>query len=219
MEVVKLYYPNQWKKNISKFIPENKTEFNWFLCSRRILDPSGYYVIEVSPHVYFYSENSGKTFQVPLSNEKRAKLLLLNEPLNKRYLIEKGFPLKCESENDVLSHECDLVTDKTHLLQAANFVKTNLGIDGVAIKHECHESPQNIILCSDATFVIDKERLEKISSSQTTRCGIIPYAMKYNSQIRDTIKNFPTCDKINEMLENVSCQMVNKVLHEYLKNK
>ncbi len=65
---VKLYYPNQWRKNLGSLISSNDKQFNWFLCSQKYRDPkSNRLVIKISQESKFYEETTGISYSVKKS--------------------------------------------------------------------------------------------------------------------------------------------------------
>ena len=221
-DIVKLIYPNQWHVNIGDLVPEEDKHFSWFLCSKKYMDKNEWYIISVSSFAQFFSERTGETL-VPQGLYERgeginaepveARLLLLNEPHNKRRLRNEGFPLKCDSNKDILSAKCQVVTDKEHLFDAAEFVVNKYGYDGVALAHkECE--PNRGPLCCEATFVFRPGVLIDKSSPQA--CEIIRYAKQNNSKLRIKNPEFPGCQRIDSALKDNPCHIVSKVLYNML---
>lgn len=74
--IVKLYYPNQWRKNIGDLATPEDKRFNWFLCSKRYeSDIPGFYIAEISPGTRFYNEESGSNYILKNS----AKLVIVDK--------------------------------------------------------------------------------------------------------------------------------------------
>ncbi len=224
-EIVSLVYPNNLRKNIGDLVPEEDKKFTWFICAKKYMDSEGWYVISVSPYVQFFSERTGETL-IPQGLYDRgegvkvepveAKLLLLNEPHNKKRLHSEGFPLKCDSNKNVLSAECEVVTDKKHLLATAEFVVDRYGYDGVALRHENHK-PDDGPLCLEAIFVFRPGVLVEKSSSHA--CDIVRYTKQNNSRLRDGNSEFPDCKRIDAALKENPCHVVSKVLYNMLRSK
>lgn len=225
-EIVSLVYPNNIRNNIKDLIPEEDSGFTWFICAKKYIDSKGWYVISVSPYVQFFSERTGETL-IPQGLYKRgegikvepveAKLLLLNEPHNKKRLRKEGFPLKCISNQNVLSAECEIVTDKQHIKDAAAYAVKEYGYDGVAIRHEACCEDKGGPLCFEATFVFRPGVLVEKSSSHA--CDIIRYAKQNNSWLRELNPNFPDCQRIDRALQDNPCYIVSKVLYNMLRSK
>ncbi len=194
-DIVKLYYPNT-----------QYSDFNWFLCAKKVYDSDlGLDIIKVSPHVQFFCEKTGKTLKVFQSNpdeEIRPKLLVING-----------------SYDDIIKAD-NLATAS---LAVANLAVENLavakGLDGVAIRTANDNSKNTLpadLICDNVTFVFKSGILKETTIPD--RCGIIRYAKRNNSLIRETVKNFPTCEEIDEFLKQYQCHKVAKVLYMFLEN-
>jgi len=224
-EIASFVYPNNFRENIGDLAPEEDKQFTWFLLAKKYMDSSGWYVISVSPYVQFFSERTGETL-IPQGLYQRgegvkadpveAKLLLLNEPYNKRRLRQEGFPLRCMSDKNVLSAECEVVRDKQHIKDAAKFAVSK-GYDGVALRHEACCKDKGGPLCFEATFVFRPGVLVEKSSSHA--CDIIRYTKQNNSRLRELIPNFPDCKRIDIALKDNPCHIVSKVLYNMLRSK
>lgn len=206
-EKLKLVYPNNWRKNIP-----NRSCFSWFLCSKKYLDENGYYSIDISPKAQFYSEDSGKTYSIIQNSDKiKIRLLLVNEPHNKRKLISRDFHLKCDSNRDILSQECPLVNDINHLIEIAKYVE-GLKYGGIAFEYEgkdCVSSP----VCQQALFIINSNLLE---SKKQVDCEIIKYAKQHNTELRSIYPDFPDCKELNRLSNNYPCNLLSKVIYNRL---
>lgn len=221
-EIVSFVYPNQWRKNIGDLASEEDKRFTWFLLAKKYMDSNGWYVISISPYIQFFSERTGETL-IPQGLYERgegakvepveAKLLLLNEPHNKKRLRQEGFPLKCTSNKNVLSAECQVVTDRPHLLDAARFAVDRYGYDGVALKCQNHK-PNDGPLCLEAIFVFRPGVLAEKSSPHA--CDIVRYTKQNNSKLRDKNPEFPDCKRIDTALKENPCHIVSKVLYNML---
>nr|QBK86041.1 MAG: hypothetical protein LCMAC101_06360 [Marseillevirus LCMAC101] len=222
-EIAKLIYPNNWRNNIGDLVPEEDKQFSWFICAKKYMDDKGWYVISISPYVQFFFERTGETL-IPQGLYDRgegvnvepveAKLLLLNEPHNKERLRREGFPLRCDSNKNILSAECQVVTDRDHLFDAAEFAVDKYGYDGVATRHCCLGDKKGP-LCSEATFVFRPGVLVEKSSPQA--CEFIRYAKQNNSTLRAKHPEFPDCKRIDAALKENPCYLVSKVLYNMLK--
>ena len=215
LQIVRLFYPNEWRKNVKKISPSKTERFNWFLCAKKSVEPSstkggGYHTLQISPSVHFFNESSGEVFVV----RDKPRLLILSEPVNKKKIIKAGFPLRCDSDRDVLSCECDLTTDTGHLLDAAKFAVKELGYDGVAIQHVCSKTEKEF-LCGEATFVFKSDVLTEEKNYGV--CKLITYAKRNNSTLRKKIKGFPTCEEIDEVLIEYEPSVACRVLYDYFK--
>lgn len=74
----RLYYPNNWRRNVGDLVPKEDKKFNWFICSKRYADPlSGLYVADISKGTKFYEENTGKSMMTPLEGDE-VKLLIID---------------------------------------------------------------------------------------------------------------------------------------------
>jgi hypothetical protein len=237
VETVKLLYPNEWRKNISELGIEPGV-FNWFLCSKRMFDEKkSLFYISVSPDVQFYNEVTGETLLArglknpPKDNElvgstKRAKLLILSDPHNKKTLCRNyGLLCGCDSDRDILSTECNLVTNKK-LLRKCSRKAMELGFDGAVVKHDCSKKCLGCVdnpICENATFLFRKlpKILEPVTEPE--RCGIIRYSKKNNLCIRKLIPNFPTVEQINILLKKRGRTKLSQELlvlvHKYLELK
>lgn len=80
-QLVRLCYPNSWRRYIGDLAPDEDKKFNWFLCSKRYIDPqSGYYVAEILKGTKFYEEATGDTLEMPV--DPSAKLLIIDTKSN-----------------------------------------------------------------------------------------------------------------------------------------
>jgi hypothetical protein len=225
-EIVSLVYPNNHRIHIGDLVPDKDKQFTWFVCAKKFMDSQGWHIVSVSPFVQFFSERTGETL-IPQGLYKRgegvkvdpveAKLLILNEPHNKKRLRSEGFPLKCTSNKNVLSAECQVVTDRGHLLEAAEFAVDKYGYDGVAVKHQSCCEDKGGPLCFEATFVFRPGVLVEKSSPHA--CDIIRYSKQNNSKLRELNPNFPKCARIDAALKENPCYIVSKVLYNMLRSK
>jgi hypothetical protein len=79
-QLVYLYYPNNWNRYI-----DNKS-FNWFLCSKKYLDPIlNVYIIELANGSKFYDKTTGNTLYINSPNP--IKLLLIDKKSELKYNI------------------------------------------------------------------------------------------------------------------------------------
>jgi len=224
---VYLYYPKRWQK-ISEL--KNKTlGFNWFVCSQRRLDKSGYFVASISPTVQFYCPFSGQMFTASGlkagEETKQAQLLILSDPRNKKRLLSEGIDIGCDSEKEVLSSTCTAATNPHKIHEAASYAQKSLGLDGVVIRHDCLETSlskkeDNItivgpthFLCGEATFLFRDGILQPIKKEE---CGILCYMKRHNTCIREVLPDFPTSDEIDILLEKFSDDVVRSLLYEDL---
>ena len=221
-EIVRFIYPNQWRTHIGDLVPEEDKQFSWFFLSKKYMDSQGWYIISISPYVQFFSELTGETL-IPQGLYERgegvkvepveARLLLLNEPYNKKRLRREGFPLKCASNKNILSTECDVITDRDHLFDATEFIVDTYGYHGVAVRHEnCYKDKGP--LCFEATFVFRPGVL--VEKSSPYACDIIRYAKQNNSTLRARNPEFPECKRIDAALKENPCHIVSKVLYNML---
>lgn len=239
-ELVKFLYPNEWRRNISE-IGVTPGIFNWFLCSKRAYDRKlNLYYVSISPDIQFYSEESGDTLLArglkrpndddPTKKEtKRARLLILSDPYNKKTMCrEYGLLCGCDSNRDILSTECDLVNNISLMIKGAKKA-VEIGFDGVVIRYECMrggecgadcgESP----ICQNATFLFYKpyKILEIVKNPD--RCWIVKYSKKHNLELRIIVPDFPTIDDINESLKKKNCKEVSKslflMINKYIEKK
>lgn len=75
----RLYYPNNWRRNVGDLVPAEDKRFNWFICSKRYMDPvSGFYVADISKGTKFYEEKTGENMTTPLEGED-VKLLIVDK--------------------------------------------------------------------------------------------------------------------------------------------
>jgi len=241
-DIVQLYYPNEWRKNVSEFLPGEEPEhFDWFICSHRIFDDDNkMYYSSISPDSQFYCSATGKTLTSQKqgkiskrgknsssknsssknSSSSKSKLLILSDSHNKKMLCKHfGYMCGCDSDRDVLSTECELTTKSDALIKGAKKA-VKLGYDGVVIQHECLESELDVsdaILCQNATFVFKKGILAQTDSLHPNRCGIVKYSKKHNSCIRDVIPKFPTHKEIDELLQDNDCSVISATLYDIIK--
>ncbi len=182
MDIVKLYYPNEWTNNINKLYNLDKDnhcdcDWNWFICSRKYYDTKHKtYVIEISPSVQFYCEKTGKSLQA--ERKEKSKLLLIDGPIKSiRTEFNKGI---------------------------------KKGFDGITFFKNTKKNTCDVI-CSKVMFAFKKGILTNVPSSD--QCKIIRYAIQNNSYIRKSIKDFPTCKEINELLKVKKCNVVARMLY------
>lgn len=248
-EIVKLFYPNEWRKNISE-LGVNPGVFNWFLCSKRVYDNDTHlFYISVSPDIQFYNEKTGETSlarglkteggltipsnlkektgdtPIPSTSKKekletrRAKLLILSDPHNKKVLCKKYKVMcGCDSDRDILSTECDLVVNTKLLLNGAS-TAIKLGFDGAVVKHDCVKKCLDCVdnpICENATFLFlkNKKILEPVSTPE--RCGIIKYARAHNECIRKKVPEFPTVEEIKIKIQEEDCKKVSMELYSLM---
>ena len=226
-DVVNLYYPNEWRRAVGG---SGGDTFSWFLCSFRALDPeTGLYYLSVSPDVQFYCPSTGKSLlprglstrgEGVETKMVRPRLIVLSDPHNKKRLCSMyGCSVSCDSERNVLSPECELVTDRKAVKNLATKIVKDLRFDGVAVRHECLDialDRPDMPVCQEATFYFKDGILEDLGGDWPARCGIIRYAKKNNSCIRKVIPEFPDCQEIEETLEGYPCSIVSYVLYEYI---
>ncbi len=226
-DVVNMYYPNEWRRATNILSSES---FNWFLCSYRILDSrTNLYYLSVSPDMQFYCISTGKSFLARGLSKRgegiptkivRARLIILSDLHNKQILCSRyKCPVKCDSKRSILSTKCKLVTDIRHIKCIAQKIVKDFGFDGVAIRHECIEKVLDLSdmpVCQKATFVFQNGILENFGDIWPVRCGIVRYAKKNSSCIREVLLDFPTCSEIDEVLEAYPCSIVSRVLYEYI---
>jgi len=232
---VKLLYPNEWRKNISE-LGVNPGIFNWFLCSKRLYDAqSDLYYILVSPDIQFFNEITGETLLArglkkqssdDKKEVKRARLLILSEPHNKKVLCRKyGIMCGCDSEKDILSTDCDLVLNKRLIVKGAR-KSIDLGYDGAVIKHDCLDECLDCVdnpICQNATFVFKTSYKILEPVTEIERCGIVKYARRHNSYIRNKIKEFPSIEEIDRRSKSGECSKLSidlaSLINKYIEHK
>jgi hypothetical protein len=221
METVKLLYPNEWRKNIptvpgKKNLHSERDYFSWFLCSHRVLDEeTDLYYADISPYVQFFDSKTGRSLSVR-EKDSRPRLLILSDPHNKKRLCGTyGYMCGCDSNRDILSRECSLTQDEKTLQEGGRWA-IEKGYDGVVIRHISSTSNISHPVCSRATFVFREGILKPIGEDDPQRCQIIKYAKKFNSEIRERNKSFPTCSQIDNMLNEKSCLEVSQTVHNLL---
>ncbi len=202
-DIVRLYYPNNWRKNVGTLVSNEDKKFNWFLCSQRVYDSkTGYHIAKISPSIQFYCETTGKT------------------------LLAQGLSQKGEGVDTQIVRPRLLIMDnpqkmtKKHLLDAAKHSQNVLGYDGVAVYSKYSKddflAADDSFLCGDVIFIFRDGILVESTELYPDRCGIIRYAKLNNLCIRQKIPEFPSCDEIDKMLVEKDCSDVSKVLYTYL---
>lgn len=203
-----------------------KPEFNWFLFSKRLLDPkTNLFYVAVPPITRFFSEKTFTTVNVKdtSTDEKKMglgeypRLLLLNDVHNKKVLCQMygECVIGCTSNKTKLSRDCTIVKNKKRLGRLVTLAR-KLHFDGVAYHHvNCKPGlkPSSFPLCTEATFVIAKRKLQKTPSGG---CKIVRYAKLHNTSIRRKIKDFPRNPEIDEMMKKRGCKYTTKVLYKSL---
>ena len=208
-EIVKLVYPNKWKKNVTLVNSDvEKCQPGWFLYSQRIYDKDKklYYII-VSPSSQFYNENTGETFVFKNDEDElssKPKLIIANDSCNKSIISLK--------ENNYSLDDTVKIFNKS----------LELGYDGIVLNNNssskgksnsCTDTKE--LCCQDFTFVIKKDVLKTNKISE--RCHLIKHMKRNNSKIRKSIPDFPTCSEIDQLLEDNRCSDVNVILSDILK--
>nr|QBK86493.1 MAG: hypothetical protein LCMAC102_02880 [Marseillevirus LCMAC102] len=202
-DIVRLYYPNNWRKNVGTLVSDKDKKFNWFLCSQRIYDPkTGSHIAKISPNIQFYCETTGKTLLAQGLSQKgenidtqivRPRLLIVNNPQK---------------------------MTKKYLLDTAEYAVENFGYDGVAVKNKYAKddflAAYNSFLCGEIIFIFADGILIESTELYPDRCGIIRYAKLNNLCIKQKIIDFPSCDEIDKILVDKDCSDVSKVLYSYL---
>lgn len=207
---VQLVYPDVWKNR------KGSNKFNWFICGQKFYDNSTRFTyLYVSNSAQFYCGETGKTFLARgLSDEEgkmsKAKLLIASDPENK-IKLNALLDLKCYSHYDTLSHECDLVDNREHLLSIARYAVENLGVDGIVVKKECDD--ENSLICSESIFIFRDGVL--IQGTKKEKCDIVNYAIQKNTHIRQYVSDFPTVEQINRSVK--SCESLSEELYSRMK--
>lgn len=184
---VVLYYPNSWRRNIGDLMPAEDKKFNWFICSKRYLDPeSNVFVAEVARGTLFYEEDTGKTLVIPLKEgeDEGIKLLILSNPPKKGdYEVIKRYKYGGYAK----MHNCD-ISDKA--------------------QDEC-------IVCKEVSFYFREGIL--VLSTKEKFCPIINFSKKNNISIRKVYPEFPTAEQISAALQNHKCHVVCQILYDYIR--
>lgn len=209
---VRLLYPNEWRKVLDEIDCES---FNWFLCSKRSLDPeTKLYYISVSQKVQFFCEKTGKTSVVD-----SARLIILSDPHNKKRLCQMyECPVNCDSDRETLSTECELVVNDSHVKNIADKL-VEIGFDGVVVKHDCIDKDlkkSGHPVCQNVTFYFKEGVIRNLGEDDSERCRIVSYSKRNNSRIRNVIREFPSCLEIDQMLEIYPCTEISKMLNDYI---
>jgi hypothetical protein len=221
-DTVKLIYPNDWRRNVSD-ADRQSCKFCWFMCSHRVLDEkTGLYYADISPNVQFFKEETGESFSARGLSEGsvaiRPKLLILSDPHNKIKLCGTyGYMCGCDSKRDVLSRNCSLTKNKDVLFKGVEWALQN-GYDGAVILHVDLGEHNSLInpVCQNATFIFKKGILKSVTSDNSQRCNIVKYSKKNNTYIRSILRMFPTCQEIEQLLKDNTCQQVSKLLYHLL---
>lgn len=116
----RLYYPNNWRRNVSNMVPPEDKRFNWFICSKRYLDPtSGMYVADITKGTKFYEEQTGMTMTTPLEGGDIKLLIVDHSPLN---LVEKRTIEKYKYQGYTKLEKCDIKNpDESFLCREVRF--------------------------------------------------------------------------------------------------
>lgn len=94
-------------------------------------------------------------------------------------------------------------------------IPKELHIDGYIFQDECNEDPSlNSCVCYE--LILHVKNNKKLTT-KTDKCGIISYSKRKNICIRKVIKEFPTPEEIDDALKKYKCNVVCKILHEYIK--
>lgn len=198
-EVV-LYYPNEWRSATKNISDSEDRKFNWFLCSKRYKDPlSGFYVAEVSKLNRFYDERTGHTLVISPLIKIDVKLLILDD------------------------FERDHEKNASDTFEGRRFIKIlkKYGYQGyvytskcVSLKDACKESCNDDFLCKEVRFGFFEGILEK--SQKENSCGVIEYSKRNYKCISKIMSDFPTPEDIDDALLTYKCNLVCKVLYEYI---
>jgi len=193
----------------------HRKNFNWFICSKRFYDPiTGFTYIELSKYAKFYGEKNGIEWKVVADG---IKLLILSDSSTRKKMCEEiGCEVRCDSDRDLLSTECELVTNSSHLIELSkkiSFIYPQFS--GIAIQHECvNTESRNSPICYRATFVIKKRVILPLKDSG--QCRLIKYAKRHNIQLKKNRTNFPSCEEIDEMVKEFGCKKVSKILEKMI---
>jgi hypothetical protein len=188
LTVVSLYYPNNWRLNVSDIVPEEDKRFNWFLCSKKYLDPeTNLYVIEVAKGTKFYDESTGDNWVVPLDSSKDTEVTLL--------LLDSNAGLTRLSPSRVLK------------------LAKSKGYSGIASLKKCDVKNQDrLIMCREAEFGFFDGVLKL--SIKEGGCAIINYAKRNYKCIKSMIPTFPSPLEIDEALKEYPLSTVCKILYD-----
>lgn len=188
---VVLYYPNNWKRYIGNLATPEEKKFNWFLCSKRYKDPAtGLFISEIARGTKFYEESTGKTLVIPLLTEE-------------------------EKEKSINVQKVRLLIVDEIEINPEELVK--MGYQGIAKLQKCtlpENASDELMVCKEAEFIFLSGVLE--DSQKEKLCPIIDYSKRNNKCIRSKIPDFPTCEEIDNTLNNFQCSAVCKVLYEYI---
>jgi hypothetical protein len=192
--VVKLYYPNQWRKNVGDLASKQDKRFNWFLCSKRYeSEIPGFYVAEIAKGTRFYDSIASINYILP----EPAKLLIVTSDQGSTTSSTAPGPLD----------------QGWKTFEKSSFKWTKLNYKGLASTVEC-ENPSGSIICPEATFGFIQGCL-KVDKNIPNECPIIRYAKANYKCIRAKIPKFPTSSDIDRMLDDgYSLSDVCKILYE-----
>lgn len=186
---VVLYYPNNWRRYIGDLATPDEKKFNWFLCSKKYIDPcSGHFVAEMGRGVKYYSEESGKTFVVPLLDgpDDESKILLLLDDGKGDLLRVIDIIKKCKYKGYARLERCEL----SQRASDTNF------------------------LCKEASFYFLQGVL--VESKKERFCPIVDFSKRNNTCIKKLVPDFPDVSEIDWALDKYDSGIVCKVLYEYI---
>jgi hypothetical protein len=160
--------------------------FNWFICSKRYLDPkTDLYVAELGVGTRFYDNETGHTYVIPKRKDPTKMLIVDDLPLELQDKA-KRISKKYRYQGIVKRKACEL------------------------------ENPDAFFLCDDVEFgffSIGKEENGIIISKKEHLCEMLEFARRNNTLIRMKHPDFPTVAEIEKRLETEGCHTVCKNIY------
>lgn len=203
MIIVRPEFPNKLARN-------TKSSFNYALCSQKEYDSKkGYYILRLPKHIRLYYAKTGNVYQP----SRDLVLFLLSSDENKKKIKKDGFKLDCDSNKSVLSTECSVTSNPTHIRDATTFVINKYKLDGVAIHHDSFLPKDiNCIIHSLTICILEKDLtpLDECDGSSS----IIRYSKLHNSAIRKLYPDFPNISQIEKAIIDGKCPSLTKSLYE-----
>jgi len=182
-----MYYPILIKQ-------KSNDKVNWFEFSSRVYDEnSELYYLYIPSGIQFFCPHNGKTLTMKI---ERSKILILNDPNNK---------IKFKN----LAYEEERLKMKDYLL--------NLGFDGYVVITEYNSyTNQNTPLLQRLQFMIINDTVNELTESYPKKCFFVLYSKKFNTFLRSIISDFPNCERIDQMYQELGCSKASLELYQKL---
>jgi len=179
----------------------------------------------VSNKVVLYYPNNWKRNIGDLADEKDKEFNWFlcskkyKDPVSGLYVVEIGTGTRFYEESTGRTLVAPLGSKTVLLLnhQIDDEILQKYGYQGVAKLVKCNlsnKASDEFVVCKEASFEFLPGVL--VQSSKENLCPIIEFAKKNGEVIKRVIPNFPNAEEIDDALEKSSCNIVCKVLYDYM---